>query len=179
MTVSDNVLIFANVILLVVPVLFAIYILQIERRDNRCEVLDDPTTCNGDGMSWAGSKPTSGDSMETLLEKIKKGSNGETHSIKWRRSFILSVALVYVVVFLNFLFNATSVEDEGYSLPDWRGVYVLISIFFLILYFTYDYYSYHVYSKPRNNIRACVELIKGKLGINGVSSSGASDDAYF
>ena len=145
------------------------------KEDNNCEVLHDEKTCNGTGMSWAGSVPYKEDEIFTLLEKIKKASNAETHSIKWRRSLILSTLLVYTVVCPNFVFGFSGSNDRGYEkedfgicignfcLPDWRGVYILIAIFFLILYFTYDYYSYHIYSKPRENIRTGVEYIKNKI----------------
>lgn len=143
-----------NTLLILVPPAFALYLLRVERRDNNCDVLDDASTCNNNGgMSWAFSTPQPEDSPRVLLEKIKRASNAETHSIKWRRSLILAVVLCYIVLFLGFLY-----AEEG-SIPDWRDVYVLVTLFFVVLYFTLDYYSYHIFSKPRKNIREAVDRL--------------------
>jgi hypothetical protein len=149
-----------NIALLLVPIIFSLYILRVERRDIKCEVLDDDSTCNGDGMSWSGARPKDNDTVVELLERIKRASNAETHSIKWRRSLILSIALVYIICVLNLFME----NQDG--LPEWQNVYILVALFFLVLYFTYDYYSYHVYSIPRKHIRDSVHLLKQRLGIS-------------
>lgn len=154
---------FVNVLMLLVPIFFALFLLRIERKDIKCEVLDDVNTCHGDGMSWAGSRPSENDSVSTLLNKIKKAANAETHSIKWRRAFLLAVVMVYIFVVLNLAFGEKEECNFFTSIPDCRNVFILISIFFIVLYFTYDYYSYHIYSIPREHIRNSVKYIGKKL----------------
>jgi len=161
-----DILFLLNIVALCIPLLFCLFLLKTERRDIHCEVLADDATCNGDGMSWAGSRPNNEDDVSTLLDKIKKASNAEVKSIKWRRSFILATVLVYIVVVLGMLYGESSESFGGeLSFPDARNVYILLTLFFVAIFFTYHYYSCHVYNIPREHIRNSINMIEDKMRI--------------
>lgn len=128
----------------------------IEKRDWVCtNSYDLWTSCyEGDGMPYRGSKPSLSDDCQTLLKKVDMAANAETHSIKWRRSFALGAIICLLIFGL--------VVTPG-QLPEWTQMYVAIIIATSVLYFNFNYYSYHRFKKPAEYIEESTDLIREKI----------------
>ena len=157
-----------NIAMLILPVLWSMRIAHVERMDLKCGNFTDPSTCNGDGMSWFGSKPAANDTVETLIRKIKTAANAEVRSIKWRRAFITATVIIYSLVVLSMVFSP---GDFCESIPDFRMVYLLLIWVFAILYGVATYVSTHVMDKPRDYIRTAADRIKQFIGEHSQTST--------
>ena len=133
----------------------AIVVALIEGRDWKCLNAYSPEGCiSGEGMPYRGSKPESSDDVSTLLNKIDIAASAETESIKWRRALTLGVASVLLTSILVF--------TPG-KLPKWTKFYTATLLMTTVLYYSFNYYSYHMYQTPQNNIRKTTELLRKKI----------------
>ena len=128
----------------------------IEKRDWTCtNSYDLLQECHeGDGMPYKGSKPSPNDSCPQLLEKINIAAEAEQSSIKWRRAFTLAAVICILVWGL--------VVMPG-GLPDWTKMYVSIIIATFVLYFNFNYYSYHRYKAPQEYIEESTRFLNEKI----------------
>jgi hypothetical protein len=146
--------------LLFITVLFLWYT---EHKDIHCPSFhSSQQDCeNGGGMSFSHSKPETHDSPQTLLNKISKASEAETLSIKWRRSFLLSVAITLG----GWIFVWSNLSIKPDILPDWKLFYLSVMICYVILLGHFMYYSYHVYATAEQWIKQSLNVLKSKMGI--------------
>lgn len=133
--------------------LLVVYALSMEMKDVRCPT---PYSTNeeceiGGGMSFAWSRPDPNDSCGTLLDKIDKAAGYEVNSVKWRRHFLFSVAIMLVAWLLI----------NG-RLPNWHIFYLYLIVSFIILTAFGMYYSYHVYRRAEGWIFDSTDLIREK-----------------
>ena len=133
----------------------AVYVWKIEHIDVHCPNFNATTQeCEEQGgMAFSGSKPKESDDCKTLINKIRKGAGAEQRSIKWRRSFILSVAIMLIANIL--------VLTPG-SLPDWKTFYLSVFISFGVLFASYVYYSYHVYGLAEQWMENSIDELEQK-----------------
>jgi predicted membrane channel-forming protein YqfA (hemolysin III family) len=102
-------------------------------------------------MPFYGTAPTDTDTIKQLGEKIVKAANSENEAIKWRKAFILSVIIAGFIWVL-----------AAASLPSWQIFYTSVFLGSLILYFTSNYYDYHIFATPRKHIADAVDKIVAK-----------------
>ena len=158
-----------NWVVYTILIIFTCYIWYIENRDIHCPNLDaTKEECDSEGgMSFSHTKPSSNDSCEILLDKINKASGAEENSIKWRRAFILSVAIMFALcILLNNLFISNT--TQGFSsdtifLPDWRVFLLGLLICFSILLGNFIYYSYHIFGVAEDWIKESIKILKTKI----------------
>jgi hypothetical protein len=156
MEISD--LLTVNVLMYILLFGAVIVVHLIERRDWECtnpyKLLEE---CHeGNGMPYNGSKPTQTDGCKDLLKKINIAAGAEQKSIKWRRSFILSVIICILVFGL--------VVMPG-NLPYWPYMYAAIIISTFVLYFNFNYYSFHRYNRPTEYIKESIALLFEKISL--------------
>lgn len=91
-----------SVLLYITLIFFWCFAIYMERRDSRCSnPTDGKSHCSyGHGVAYAAGKPHSGDSLSTLLDKIRLTSRYETNSIIWRRAFIIAVISAFLVLYI-------------------------------------------------------------------------------
>lgn len=140
------------------------YIAWWEQRDCVCpnSPWDDDALCGEyNGMYIAGTTATTTDSTADIIEKTIEAAKGESKTIKWRRAFILSAIImlgVSVFVYQRIL--------------DWKQYYLMCLISFAILYFSLNFYSYHVNQKATDVVAKNMKLLMDRLG---TSPKAASD----
>ena len=142
-----------NLIMYLILFILCLVVVWIEKRDWMCKNLfsSPEDECNGDdGMPYRGSKANESDTLPILLEKINVAAGAERKSIKWRRAFILGVVIMTLVFVL--------IITPG-SLPSWTKFYTCVIIAFSLLYFSFNYYSYHRFNTPENHINENVKII--------------------
>ena len=144
-----------NIVFYGIFLIATMFIWKVEVRDNQCsDIWNDGAICGpGHGLPGRGSTPHENDTKAELLDKIKKGSDAESSTIKWRRSFILSSGIAFAFWML--------VGTPG-TLPEWYRFALTHMIAFTILMFSFAYYSYHIYDPITKNIRESVKLLKKK-----------------
>lgn len=149
---------FFNLDYIMYGVLLVIVILvsYIESRDWKCENSYDITQpCKqNDGMPYRGSKPDDEDSSEILLRKINKASEAEQNSIKWRRSVVMAITITFLIYVLVITPS---------SLPKWTEFYLVSIIAAAVMYYNFNYYSYHNYKKPQEYIEKCTTLLGERI----------------
>jgi len=134
----------------------AIIVAVIESRDWRCtNSYDLLSGCDkGEGMPYRGSKPSDSDNYNELLSKISLAAKSEKRSIKWRRAFVLATTIATLI----FVLVVTPA-----SLPEWTKFYLAVIIGAAVMYYNFNYYSYHLYREPQINIDDAVLLLKNKI----------------
>lgn len=140
-------------------IVLLIFLIWIERKDVACPTLTSTKKeCEMyGGMSFSYTRPNDNDSCDTLFKKIWKASGAEQSSIKWRRCFILSS----IIVFLVYFFVAT----PG-TIPDYKTFFLSFVIVFALLMMCFIYYSYHVYAIPEYWIKDSIKLLSKKCHCN-------------
>lgn len=144
-----------NFVMYVVLGLFTILVWYIETKDIKCPTISSSSQeCeNGGGMSFSYTKPADDDTCQKLIEKIYKGAGAEQSSIKWRRSFTLSVSIMVVMWIL--------VGTPG-KLPDWKTLYLSVLISYAIIFGSFNYYSYHVFGKAESWMKDSIKELEKK-----------------
>lgn len=144
-----------DVVMYLILALATIFIWWVESKDIKCPTFSssDKECENGGGMSFSYTKPNDTDTCQKLVEKIYKGAGAEQGSIKWRRSLVLSVSIMAVMWIL--------VGSPG-TLPDWRVLYLSILIAYVILFGSFNYYSYHVFGKAEQWMKDSIRELETK-----------------
>jgi hypothetical protein len=142
-----------NLVMYLILALATIYVWKIEATDITCPTFSSSKEeCeNGGGMSFSFTKPSSSDSCQVLIEKIKKGAGAEQASIKWRRSFILAVSIMATMWLL-----------VGGGIPDWKILYLSVVIAYVILFGSFNYYSYHIFGKAETWMKDSIRELEAK-----------------
>ena len=147
-----------NVIAYIAIFLFIGIVYLIEKRDWTCTNSYDVTKecIKGDGMAYRGSKPSSSDSTATLFDKILLASGAENASIKWRRALLLSFSVIIVCYLL--------VITPG-RLPVWTQFVTCVLIGAGLLYFSFNYYSYHRFRVPEQYIQESIQVLRSRFDV--------------
>lgn len=96
-----------------------------------------------------------------MIEEITHGCTAEERSIKWRRSVILSISIAFTLWFL-IGFTTTLQKAPLRCLPPFQYFALTVIIIFCILYFQFNFYSYHVFEEESKIVRHYVREIKRK-----------------
>jgi hypothetical protein len=124
-----------NIIMYALIFLAAFFVNYVERKDLWCNGTYSDDCGEDRGMPFWDTKPNGHDTCSSLISKIKRITSAEERTIKWRRAFILAVGLSFGVWIL--------VATPG-CLPPWNKFYLSVIIMFAVLYFFFNYYSYHI-----------------------------------
>lgn len=149
-----------NIIMYLVLLGFIFYVRSLESTDIHCPSYGSTKQeCDeGGGMSFSHTKPSPNDTCDQLLNKIHKAVGAEPASIKWRKAFLLSSAILFPVWFFT----------TG-TLPSWQQMYLSVLIGFVVLLMAFNYYSYHVYGVAEHWAREDISEFRAKCS----GSSGA------
>jgi hypothetical protein len=144
-----------NVVMYGVIFIATAFFWKLENTDVRCpSFTSTEEECDkGGGMSFSHTRPEPGDSCVTLLRKLYKAAGAEQASVKWRRSFILSVVVMTVMWLL--------VGTPG-SFPDWKIFYLSVLIGYAVLLGSYMYYSYHVFGVAETWMKETIDILRTK-----------------
>ena len=160
-----NISIFINILAYIIIFICIYFVLWLENRDNKCsELWNKNAICNYEnGMPWRNSKPLESDNYYQLLKRIKNASNAESNSIKWRRSLILSfiISLLFWILIIGCSsYGFTSEMCNFIPLPRWEVFLLTLLSSFTVLYYSFNYYSYHIFSIPANHIHESLKILK-------------------
>jgi hypothetical protein len=136
-------------IVIIIIILFAIYK---ERQALGCPNIPDGTDCdNANGKAVKGTKPSNNDSNNVIYEKIILGSKVSERMVTWRLSLLLSFFCVFIMYF--FMYQRIPLEKELAI-----GMFVITAI----VYFTLNFYKFHLYDYVENNIFECIEILRSR-----------------
>lgn len=141
--------------------IFTLYTWFIEHRDIHCpDIYSSKEECQkGGAMCFSYTRPEEGDTKKILIEKIYKASGAERHSIKWRRSVLLSIFIA--VAWWLLIGKMCKCDLPFYGLlPDWKVFYLSVLISYAILLGNFMYYSTHVFGIADNWIKDCLNILK-------------------
>jgi hypothetical protein len=115
--------------------------------------------CNGDGMptGYSGSALMSMTTGE-VVKNVSLHSKAETRSVKWRRAAALALIICSLV----------TIVTENPNNDPWKGVGttrkfgVLSVLIFTVLYFYFNWHSYHRLSPIEARIDTGLEILKAR-----------------
>lgn len=133
-------------------------VLYTEVQDNKCSNIYFngffKDSCRpGDGP-FRDQKPLPTDDCPLLFTKINEAANYDQNSVKWRR------ALIYGSIISVLLWTLVILPQGG--MPNIRSLVLTILISSFVLYFMFNYYSYHVSSIPASYVKQAVDLVQQK-----------------
>lgn len=143
-----------------------------EHKDIHCPKLDaTKEECEKyGGMAFSYTKPNDTDTCQELVGKIYKAAGAEQASVKWRKAFILSTAIMVVMwlVVGTGLCGSSSgcTMVGGLALPPWRVLYLSILVGYAVLLGSYLYYSFHVSKISEDWIKDSLREMEAKGCIN-------------
>lgn len=134
---------------------FTIYVWKAENTDIHCPTFHSSSEeCNSQGgMAYSNTVPQSSDTCNQILDKMVKAGSAETATIKWRRSFVLAVGIVFALCIL--VLTPT-------TLPVWPVFLIAVAITYLIIFMNFEYYSYHVFAEAEKNVKEGARLLREK-----------------
>ena len=143
----------ANIVAYTILIVLIIKVWLIERKDIHCPTFSstEEECKNHGGMSFSYTKPNPGDNCQELLNKIYKAAGAEQAAVKWRKAFVFSSIIMFLLYPL--------IVTPG-SLPDWKQMVLSILIGYVVILATYMYYSYHVYGVAERWIRESVDILR-------------------
>ena len=129
-----------------------IYAILKEREALGCPSLPDIGDCNNEiGRAVYGTKPSSSDNNETLYSKIDRAAAYNNRFVFWRVAFIISFIGAFIVWFILFR-----------RIPNQVELVVIMLVFSSIIYFTNNFYKFHLSDYIKRNISKSVEILKDR-----------------
>lgn len=129
-----------------------VYIIKLEQRDIRCPQGLDTTNLSlckdGNGKNYHKAKPEIGDSVSTLLNKIKISATAGRKDVIWRRAFIIGCICTIGIFLICFR-----------SIPSVPQVVTIIIIITMTVYVLHSYFDYHHYFHIEDSILKSVDAI--------------------
>ncbi len=129
------------------------YALYKEREALGCPTLPDGTDCdNANGKAIRGTDPQKTDSLETLFSKIKKAADFADRWVMWRIALLISVPCTFLIFLMLYKRIPTEIE-------------LLTSIFVItaLIYFTLNFYKFHLINYAEKNIDDSVDMIRSRV----------------
>lgn len=110
-------------------------ILLVENKDVTCPTLSSSKEeCDlRGGMPFSDTHPEPGDTPKILKAKVGKAMKHWSTAVKWRRSLVMSVAIMAGITFFVIHKN----------IP-WRKFYIGALVAYLIIFGYHNYYDFHV-----------------------------------
>lgn len=144
-----------NVIAYVIIAVLLIKVWMTEHKDIHCpNFTASESECQQQGgAAFAGTQPNDTDSCNALLNKISKAAGTEPATIKWRRSLLLAAGIMLATWFL--------VITPG-RLPDYKIMVFSILLAYVVLFGSFNYYSYHVFGVAEQWIKSSVDELRAK-----------------
>lgn len=134
--------------LLVVVALF--YTLFKERQSLGCPDIPNGDDCdNANCKAVRGTKPYPQDPTPIIYEKMRKAADFADQWVVWRFSFILATVSVIAIYF--FLYQ---------RLPDERELLISIFVIATVVYFTFNFYKFHLINYARDNIVDGIKILE-------------------
>jgi hypothetical protein len=131
------------------------YALYKERQALGCPDVPDGTDCdNANGKAVKGTKPFITDSLEVIFKKIKEAADFADKWVMWRIAFLISVPATFLIYY--FTHHRIPVEKELLI-----GMFVITST----VYFTLNFYKFHLINYAQKNIDEGVDLVAKKISL--------------
>ena len=144
-----------NVIAYIIIAVLLVKVWLTEHKDIHCPNFQaTQSECDQQGgAAFAGTRPQSTDSCETLINKVYKGAGAEQATIKWRRALLLASGIMFATWFL--------LITPG-RLPDFRIMIFSILLGYVILFGSFNYYSYHMYGVSEAWMQQSLDILRAK-----------------
>ena len=140
-------------IYLLVAITF-VYVLYKERQALGCPTVPNGQDCdNANGKAIKGTNPLPSDPTSVIFEKIRKAADFADRWVVWRLSYILALPTILLIYF--FLYQRIPKEHE-----------LVISLFVIttVVYFTLNFYKFHLIDHAKNNIDEGVKILESRVG---------------
>lgn len=132
----------------------AIKLAIVENKDVTCPYLDCPKKeCEvRGGMSFSDTHPEEGDSPKRLKQKVAKAIKHESHSIKWRRSLVISILAMTFLMFLVLR-----------RILPWQSFYLGVLVIYFFVFGQFNYFSFHVSNEAEKRGLASLQKLYDEL----------------
>jgi hypothetical protein len=131
--------------------LFALYK---ERQALGCPNIPDGRDCdNSNGKAVKGTEPLPTDSTNIVAQKMKKAADFGDRWVMWRLSFLLSVPCIFLITYML----------KGTYVPEPKELVVGSFVITALVYFTLNFYKFHLINHIRNNIDKGVDILVGRM----------------
>lgn len=164
---------------IVVAVLF-IFALWKERQALGCpEGLTFKDCNNAEGKAVRGTNPKRTDSTEVVFNKMSKAADFADRWVVWRVAFLISIPCIIVSYFFlnsSVLFSSSETASDiciktlnglkctiVKSLPSEKELVVGSFVITALVYFTFNFYKFHLINYAKNNVDAGVDILKGRM----------------
>lgn len=129
-----------------------VYALYKERQALGCPDIPNGEDCdNANGKAVKGTRPSTTDSTPEVFEKIRKAADFADRWVVWRIAFLLAIPCVLLIYF--FLYQGYPKEHE-----------ILVGLFVIgsVVYFTLNFYKFHLINYVKNNIDEGVKILESR-----------------
>jgi predicted membrane channel-forming protein YqfA (hemolysin III family) len=107
---------------------------------------------NSEGKAVRGTRSSPLDPTPVVVEKIKEASNFADRWVMWRIGFLLS----FPCVILGYFFLHHDVPDE-------RTLVVCMFVITALVYFTFNFYKFHLINYAKKNIDEGVDILQSRI----------------
>jgi RsiW-degrading membrane proteinase PrsW (M82 family) len=129
------------------------YVLYKERQALGCPNIPNGTDCdNANGKAVKGTDPSTKDSTSTIFDKIVKAADFGNRWVMWRIGFLLSVPCILLIHFIT----------KG-GLPTPREFVVGTFVITALVYFTLNFYKFHLINHVQSNIDEGVDILRARV----------------
>lgn len=134
-------------------IVFLIFALWKERQALGCpEGLTFADCDNADGKAIKGTKSSPSDSTDVVVAKVKKAADFGDRWVMWRIGFLVSFPCVMLMFF--FL---------QHRAPNDRELVVSMFVITALVYFTFNFYKFHLINYAQNNIDLGVDILASRI----------------
>lgn len=137
------------------------------------------TDCdNANGKAIRGTKSSPGDSTPTVVGNIKKAADFADRWVMWRVALLLSFPCVVIIYFFlnssiltssgKTCFSPTGKDDDIIcslvkSFPSEKELVVGMFVITTVVYFTMNFYKFHLINYARRNIDEGVDILASRI----------------
>lgn len=130
-----------------------LYALYKERQALGCPDIPNGKDCdNANGKAVKGTMPVVADTNSTILNKMEEAANFSNRWVMWRIGFVISLPCIVLIYFIL----------DG-KFPTSKELVVGTFVISAIVYFTFNFYKFHLINYVQNNIDEGIEILRTRI----------------
>lgn len=136
----------------IVMTLFLIYVIVKERQSLGCPTCPNGQDCdNQRGKATIGTRPDETDTTQEIYDKINKAATFTDRHVLWRIGYIIGFLATFIIIFILYQTIPTELE-----------LLVTTLIVWVLIYFTLNFYNFHLIKHIEKNIRDSAAILQSR-----------------
>jgi heme/copper-type cytochrome/quinol oxidase subunit 4 len=132
-----------------------LFVIYKERQALGCPNVPDGSDCNNKkGKAVKGTRVKTDDNIDNIFHKLKKAGSFADRWVVWRLGFIIGITSTLICFYLL----------KKRFPTEWELI-ICLTVISTLVYFSLNFYNFHLFQHIKENIERGVELLKSRFTV--------------